>query len=329
MTSSTRWGILGTGKIARRMAETLSHVPDAELLAVGSRTQAGADSFGGAFGVPRRYQGYGALLADPDIDVVYIGTPHPLHRRDVLACFEAGKHVLCEKPLTINAREAQDLVDAARAHRLFLMEAHWTHFFPIMERARALLAEGAIGEPRYLSVNFTWHSEVLPESRFFKHELGGGVLLDLGVYGFALAWDVFGPPDHAVGLPVIGSTGVDFQSGYVLSYDAGGLAVIGVSQVTADVKDAAISGTHGRIVIHEPWYKPQRMTVSRRGQPDEVIEMPYPGTGQEFEVQEVQRCLRAGLIESPGMPLDQSVAMLALCDEIRAAWGLVYPSEED
>ena len=306
MSDRMRWAILGTGKIAHRFATALNNIPDkAELLAVGSRSQETADTFADSYNIPRRHVGYETVAADPDVDIVYVGTPGVHHKRDVSMCLEQGKHVLCEKAFTINAQEAEYLINLAREKNLFLMEAMWTRFFPIHIRIRELLAEGALGTVNGMSINFIAKPPYDLNNRFYDINLGAGVLLDTGSYGISLASSLFGTPKDVVGLAYIGESGADYQSSYVLKYDQGQLVSIMCSQISYDVKECFIFGSEGKIVVHDPWYKPTKMTVHREGHEPELIEMPLNGyNGYEFEAMAVMDCIRKGMTECKVIPLD-------------------------
>ena len=313
-----RWGILGAGRIAGVFAEGLRGLVDAELVAVGSRTAEAANAFADRYGVPRRHAGYAALVADPEVDVIYVATPHALHKEQTLLCLAAGKPVLCEKPFAINAGEAAEMIAAARERGLFLMEAMWTRFLPHVARLRELLAAGAIGEVRQLRADFSFRTAFDPRSRLFDPALGGGGLLDVGVYPVSLAWMVLGPPSRVVTLAELGATGVDEQAAMLFGYPGGQLAVLTCATRTGAPHEALLLGTEGMIRLHDAWWRPTAMTLSVAGRPDELIEIPASGNGYGYEAAEVTRCLRAGRLESDVMPLD----------EVRAQWGLRYPGEE-
>jgi predicted dehydrogenase len=323
-----RWGIIGTGKIAHKFAEGLSVVADAELVAVGSRAQATADAFGAELNVPRRYASYQALVDDPEVDVVYVSTPHQDHRASTLLCLEAGKPVLCEKPLAINAGEARAMVAAARANGLFLMEAMWTRFRPAMVKVRELLAAGALGEPRYLSATIGWKATFDPLFRLYNPELGGGALLDGGVYPVSFASMVLGAPDVITGAASLGATGVDEQAAIALGYSSGAVASLGVTIQAVPVSTGLILGTEGRIEIHHDWHRPEALTYTPYdGEPQRFDYPQREGNGYQYEAMEVGRCLRAGLIESPVMPLDESISIMTTMDELRRQWAIRYPME--
>ena len=326
--SRVRWGILGAGSIAGRFSEALVALPEAETFAVGSRSQDSADRFAKAHGFSRAYPGYEKLVADPDVDVVYVATPHPFHAENVELCLRAGKAVVCEKPFTINADEARRLVGIARERDLFLMEGMWTRFFPLMGRLRRLLSDGAIGEPRMLAVDFGFRAELDPASRLFDPKLGGGAMLDVGVYCVSLASMVLGAPVRGTGHAHLGGTGVDEQFVAALEHQGGRLSAITAGTRTATPQEATVLCTEGYARIHSPWWRPEAMTISRPGQEDEVVREPTEENGFRYEAAEVMRCLRAGEMESAIMPLDETVSVLETMDEIRKAWGLRYPGED-
>lgn len=327
--SRVRWGILGAGSIAGRFAEALASLPEAETLAVGSRSQDTADRFAKAHGFSRAYPGYEKLAADPDVDVVYVATPHPFHAGNAELCLRAGKAVLCEKPFTVNAAEARRLVGLARKRDLFLMEGMWTRFFPLMGRLRRMLSDGTLGEPRMLVVDFGFRAEMDPASRLFDPKLGGGAMLDVGVYCVSFASMVLGRPVRGTGLSHLGETGVDEQFAAALEHGEGRLSAITAGTRTASPHEATILGTEGYARVHSPWWQPDAMTISRPRHKDEVVREPAEKNGFRYEAAEVMRCLGAGERESPIMPLDETVAVMETMDEIRAAWGLRYPGEKE
>jgi predicted dehydrogenase len=328
MANKVRWGILGTGNIAKQLARGLAVLPDAELLAVGSRSQAKADGFGEQFDVERRYASYTDLANDPDVDVVYVATPNNRHREDSVLCLRAGKAVLCEKPFAINAAEAREMIALARERRLFLMEAMWTRFLPVLERVRQLLAGGAVGDLRMLTADFGFHSSFNPQMRLFNPELGGGALLDVGIYPISLASMVFGTrPTRISSMAHLGQTGVDEQSAVILGYEQGQLAILSAAVRTETPQEAVLIGTEGWIRLHTPWWKPAALTVSIRGQEDRTETLPFEGNGYNYEAAEVMACLRAGKLESDVMLLNETLAIMETLDHIRAQWGMRYPME--
>ena len=327
MSEPIRWGIISTGTIAQKFAEGLTVVADAELVAVGSRTQESADRFGDRFGVPHRHATYEALANDPDVDVVYVGTPHSLHHEDTLLCLRAGKPVLCEKPFAINEQQAREMVAEARERGLFLMEAMWNRYNPVVLEAQRLLDEGAIGAPRMLVADLGLGAPFEPENRLFDIELGGGALLDLGVYPVAMAYLVFGRPSRIATLAHLGSTGVDERAGIVFGYDDGRIAVLNTSLMEKTPSDAVFFGAEGSLRLHGPLYCPTAITLARDGEKERRIEPTVEGNVYNYEAVEVIRCLRAGELESPAMTLDESLSIMRTLDAIRSEWGLRYPGE--
>ncbi len=323
-----RWGIIGRGWIAEAFAAGLRALPDAELVAIGSRRQETAEEFAGKLGVARRHGSLEALASDPEVDVIYVATPHSAHKRVTLLCLAAGKAVLCEKPFAINAGEADEMIAAARQHKLFLMEAMWTRFTPLMAKVRALLADGAIGEVRMLSADLGFRSAPDRTPRLFDPARGGGALLDVGVYVVSFASMVLGAPTRIVSLPTMGETGVDEQAAVILGHANGALSVLSAAVRTNTPHVATMMGTDGMIDIHYDWHKPRSFTLKVAGKDPERFDLPPEGNGYNYEAAEVMRCLRAGLTESPILPLDETRAIMQTLDEIRAQWGLRYPMEQ-
>jgi predicted dehydrogenase len=327
MVNPIRWGILGTGWIANEFAQGLMRLPDAELLAVGSRTLESAQRFAERYGIPHRHAGYEALARDTGVDVIYVATPNPLHREHTMLCLEAGKPVLCEKPFALNAREAEDMIRFARDRGLFLMEAMWSRFFPLMGELRTLLAQGAIGDVQILAADLCFHFDFDPSDRRYDPSLGGGALLDLGVYLVSLASMIMGPPSRIGGLGHLGETGVDEQAGIVLGYEQGQVSTLFTSVRVDSPVEAVIIGTGGRIRLHPMWIHPNKLTLSVAGQEPTTIERPFDGNGYQFEAAEVMRCLRAGKLESDLMTLNETLSIIQTMDAIRAQWGLEFPGE--
>lgn len=325
--ATVRWGILGAGNIAKAFAKGVLLLPDAKLTAVGSRDAAKSNTFADEFHIPNRHDSYQALVQDPEVDVVYVATPHPFHKEHTLLALNAGKAVLCEKPFTINAAETQTLIETARAKKLFLLEGMWSRFFPLMGRLRDLLKENAIGEPRLLQADFGFRAGFNPQSRLFDPALGGGGLLDVGVYPISLASMIFGTPDRITGLATLGETGIDESAVMALGYPGGALAALTTGVRINTPQAAVLLGTDGRITLPSPWWKPTKLIVSRSGQPDEVIEETLEGTGFQFEAQHVAECLRAGKTESDILPLDESLSIMRTLDTLRAQYGVKYPME--
>jgi predicted dehydrogenase len=328
MKRKIRWGIIGTGFIASRFAEALQILPEADLVAVGSRAADTAKSFAENFNISHQHATYKDLAIDPDVDVVYIATPHPFHMENTILCLRAGKAVLCEKPLAINANQAQQMISLAREKKLFLMEGMWTRFLAIIVKVREWLDKELIGPVQFLQADFGFRGDENPKARQLNPELAGGALLDVGVYTVALASMVFGqPPARITSMVHLGSTNVDEQSAMLFGYEHGRLAVLSCSFRTQTPQQAVIAGTKGIIKIHSPFWSAKAATISIEGKNDETIEMPFECNGFEYEAREVMRCIEAGQLESAIMPLDESRSIVKTMDEIRAQWGLKYPME--
>ncbi len=327
MSSKFRWGILGAGNIARKFVTGVQALEDHAVVAVGSRAQATADKFADDFNIPHRHTGYEALVADAEVDAIYVATPHPMHKENSLLSLRAGKAVLCEKPFTINAGELQEVIAEARVRKLFLMEAMWTRYLPVLTEVRRLIADGAIGALRMITADFGYRAGFREDSRTFAPELGGGGLLDVGVYPISLASMLLGAPDRIVGMAELGKTGVDEQSAFILGYPQGQLAVLSTAIRTNTPHDAVIMGESGMIRLHSPWWVPKKLTLSVAGKPSQEIELPYTANGYNYEAAEVARCVRAGKLESDIMPLDESLQIMQSMDTIRAQWGMKYPME--
>lgn len=321
-----RWGILAPGSIAHRFASGLEVIPDAELIAVGSRSKERADKFADEFDIPHRHGSYADLVNDPDVDAIYVSTLNSFHKDCTILCLEAGKAVLCEKPFAINAEQVREMIACARENKQFLMEAMWTRFIPIIVKVREWLAEGAIGEPRMLTAYFGYRGRVNPEGRLFNADLGGGGLLDVGVYTIAMAYMVFGAPSTIASLGHIGETNVDEQAAMLLGYDAGQMALLSCAVRTSIPEEARIMGTEGSIQIPNFWHSTSA-TLHAAGKEPEHVEMPFKANGYENEAIEVMRCLREGKLESDVMPLAESLSIMETMDTLRAQWGLKYPME--
>ena len=327
--SNIRWGIIGTGNIANAFATGLQSVDDADLVAIGSRSQESADAFADKYDAPKRHSSYEALATDPEVDAVYVSTPHSFHMDNAILCLENGKAALVEKPFAINAEQASKMIAVAQEKAVFLMEAMWTRFIPAMVKVREILAEGTIGDIRMVQADFGFRTRFNPEGRLFKPELGGGGLLDVGIYPISLASMVYGgaQPEAIASLAELGETGVDEQSGYVFRYAGGEMAMLWSAVRTASPQVASIIGTEGRIEIHNRWWIPKTLTLYRSGEESETIEVPFEGNGYNYEAIEVGNCLRADKTESETMPLAETQAIMETMDRIRAQWGLKYPME--
>ena len=318
MSEPLRWGLIGTGWIADSFAADLAFTDSGRVVAVGSRRIETANAFADRFEIPNRHASYEALVADPDVDVVYVATPHPMHHPNTLLALRAGKPVLVEKPFTMNAAEARELVAVARAEKLFLMEAMWTRFLPHVARIRQLIAAGALGEIVSVSADHgQWFAQD-PDFRLFAPELGGGALLDLGVYPVSFASMLLGAPESIVALIEPAFTGVDGQTSMLFGYASGAQAVLSCTLSAKSSTRAAIVGTEARIEIDGDFYTPTSFTLITRSGERTRYDEPHQGRGLWHQADEVARCLREGLLESPLMPLDESISIMQTLDAVLA-----------
>ena len=321
MADEVRFGIIGTGGIAAGFATDIWAVPGARVSAIGSRSVQSAERFGEVYQVPRRHSSYQDLVEDDEVDVVYVATPHPWHVDNVLAAVAAGKHVLVEKPFAMNAREARRIVDAAREAGVFCMEAMWTRFLPHTVKIRELVADGALGDICTVGADHGQYFAADPNHRLYSPGLGGGALLDLGVYVVSWAHMVLGTPASVTSVSDPAFTGVDGQTSAILHYPDGVHAVVTCTLWAATARRAWISGTEGTIDVDPVFYAPTTFTLRRRGAEPERFNLEAglagPGKGLRFEALEVVRCVTAGLPESPGMPLDETISIMETMDAIR------------
>jgi predicted dehydrogenase len=324
MSEPIRWGILATGDIARAFVSDLSLMPDAEVTAVGSRSQEAADRFAAAHDIPRAYGSWEALARDPDVDVIYVATPHSAHHAASLACLRAGKAVLCEKPFTLNLAQTEELVETARSNEVFLMEAMWMRCFPAIHMICGLVADGAIGDVTAVQADFGVSGTFDVTHRLRAPELGGGALLDLGVYPVTFAHIMLGPPDRVEAWAQLTPEGVDANTGMTFGYASGALASLTCSLVGDTPRTATVTGTRGRIELPRDFYRPAGFTIVRGDAEPEYVPIPFDGLGYHFEAAEVQRCLREGLIESPVAPLAESLAVMSTLDAVRERIGVDY-----
>lgn len=324
-----RWGIMGPGSIARRFTEGLKALPDADLAAVGSRDKSRAEAFATEHGYKRTHGSYQELVNDPEVDVIYVATPHNGHYEGCMMALDAGKAVLCEKPFMMNSKQSAEVIAKARANKLFLMEGMWTRCFPIFDKLRSLLKEEVIGKVWLLDVDFGFRAGYNPESRLFDPVKGGGGLMDVGVYCVSLASMIFGTPDKVEGMATLGLSGVDEVAAINLHHTDGSIAMLSTTLRANTPSIATLCGENGSIVINSAWWCPAKLTVKVNGKETEVIEMPFEGGGFQFEAAEVQRCVREGLTECPIMPLDETVQIMKTLDTLRSLWGVRYPSDNE
>jgi predicted dehydrogenase len=327
-TPRARWGILGTGFIAGLQTPDL--VDNGSVVqAVGSRTMASAAEFAARFQIPTSHGSYEDLVADPEVDVVYISTPHPFHHENALLALDAGKHVLIEKPFAMNAWQAREIVELAETKGLIALEAMWTRYLPHMVRIRELIRSGALGEVRTVIADHNQNLPKDPAHRLNDPALGGGALLDLGIYPVSFAFDVFGAPTGIRAAASMTETGVDRQTAMIFEYDGGQQAVLHCALDTAGPNQASIIGTEGRIEIPSVWYTPSAFTrYDADGNVVERFDEPVTGRGMQYQAQEMERLIAAGSIANDILPPRQSIQVMEAMDEVRRQIGLVYASDD-
>ena len=326
---SIHWGIVAPGRIARKFAQDLRHSAGGRLRAVASRDLQRARDFAAGFGAERAYADTAALAADPTVDMVYIASPHNAHFATAKMLLEAGKPVLCEKPITVNAAQAAELIALSRSNKVFLMEAMWTRFLPLFGRIREWLDAGRIGQPRIVTSAFCHPTDYDPSSRLFDPALAGGSLLDLGVYNLAISQWVMGrKPGRVAATARFAATGVDELLAATLDYPGGGVAQFTCGVMTAIDNSLVIGGDRGYIRV-APTFIQGREAVLHVGDTTKTIRESHRGGGFEYQINEAMRCFRMGEIESPLLPHADILATMETMDEIRNQIGLRYPMEDE
>jgi len=348
---------MGTGMVANQVAGCFEWAEQSRLVAVGSRAEETAQAFAASFNIPRAYSNYEDMLNDNEIDVVYVATPHHRHKEDCLMCFDHGKAVMCEKPFSLDFEEAETIVKEARKKSVFCMEAMWTRFFPVLHDVKRRIDAGEIGNVTSLIADFGFPTPYAPGSRFFSLKKGGGALLDRGVYLLSLAHFLLGRYESVQSVADIGKSGVDETSSYLLKYASGAVANLSATLMGYGTNEAVINGSKGSIRIHAPFFHPvsisMRDKISQQAIPATpgpmpksakltqrlrrmvmpelskiagatLVKKPYPGLGYQFEISEVSRCVQAGLTESNIMPLDDTLTIMRLIDEIREELNITF-----
>ncbi|PKQ26962.1 MAG: oxidoreductase [Actinobacteria bacterium HGW-Actinobacteria-4] len=319
-----RWGILAPGGICKAFANAVNVHTQSSIVAVGSRSLERAQAFADEFQGGTAYGSYEELVADPNVDAIYIASPHSHHRDHALLAIEAGKHVLVEKAFALNVSQAREIVAAARAKGVFCMEAMWTRHLPHVIELRDVIARGDIGD--VVSIQADHGQQLTHVERLMNPELAGGTLLDLGVYPISFAYDILGVPDSVTSVGQLTETGVDGQVSVILNYGPRAQATLHTTLWAQTPTTAVIAGTEGRIEVAGDFYRPTSFTVKRKDGTSWTFDGDFPN-GYAFEAAEVANRIAAGDTESPRMTLDHSLDVMAIMDEVRAQIGLTYPGE--
>ena len=322
-----RWGVLGAGAIAATVGADIAATDGNLVQAVGARDAERAATLAARFGARRSYGSYPELVADPEVDVVYVATTHAQHYEHALLALRAGKPVLVEKAFTLTAAQAQEVVDEARARGVFCMEAMWMRLNPLLRRAVELAQSGRIGEILGVRADLSRHFPYDAAHRLFDLAAGGGALLDLGVYPATAVWMFLGRPDTVQAVGALAPTGSDVTTAMQWGYPAGPVAQIYCSAGGASPLAALVTGTDGWISVEPRIHRPQHLVVHDAGGDEGIASAPVVGNGYQAQAAEVARCLRAGELESPLVPLDETVAILTVLDEARRQLGVRYPAD--
>lgn len=320
----TRWGVLGPGRIAHKFVQDLLTLPDAQLYAVASSSQERADEFAREYNIPHAFGAYEDLLTLPDLDVVYVATPHVKHHENVLMLLNGGIGVLGEKPFAMNGEQVREMVETARAKQVFLMEALWSRFMPGITHALELTQAGAIGKIVSVKADFGFRAPFLPDKRLFNKDLGGGSLLDIGIYPLFLSYLILGKPTSIKASATFGETGVDEQCGMVLTYADGQLAFLDSTLLAKTDCIGIIQGETGQIRIHGRFHETTAVTLQPEDQEATTFTFDRQTHGYDYEAQHVMRCLAERRTESPLWSLDDSLNLMALLDGVRAEAGIEY-----
>lgn len=323
-----KWGIIGAGNISSTFAAALNSLSDTQITAIASRDIDRARGFADRYSIHKFYGSYEELVQDPDIDVVYIGTPHTEHKENAALCIRHGKAVLCEKPFTLNSRDSKYLVDLAKENGVFLMEAMWTKFLPVTQVVKNWIQEKKIGDVRFLRISFGFQSKFDITSRLFNPDLAGGALLDLGIYPITYVVHMMGKlPNQIAGSAYLGKSGVDEMNVISMRYNEGVVADLSSAITVNSGTDAEIIGDNGKILVPNFWMADKAMLYDEMGNLVDSCSIPHRLNGYEYEAEEVNNCIRAGQLESAVVPLQDTLDIMKLMDALRAEWGLIYPQE--
>jgi dihydrodiol dehydrogenase / D-xylose 1-dehydrogenase (NADP) len=325
-----RWGIIGAGRISTKFATALTGMDNTKLVAIASRNKNNAIEFANKFGIEKSYGSYEELVRDPDIDVIYIGTPNTEHKKNAELCIMNKKAVLCEKPFAINESESQYLVDLAKKNQVFLMEAMWTKFLPATKKVKEWIDLGRIGNVLKLDINFGFQSDFDASSRLYNLDLAGGALLDVGIYPIAYSIYLMNQlPIEVKSSAIIGRSGVDEQNAIIFNFENKAIATLS-SAISAEVgQDATIIGDKGRIIVPTFWRADQAFLYNTDGNLIETFSEETRINGYEHEAFEVNSCLVSGKLESEVIPLNDTLNIVKIMDSLRHEWGVKYKQEID
>ena len=329
-----KWGIVGTGNISTQFAQGLQHVEHAQISAVASRSIDSARAFATKFDIPKCYGSYEEMAKDTELEIIYIGTPHTQHFDHVMLFLEAGFAVVCEKPLGVNAAQAEKMIQKAREKNVFLLEGMWTRFFPAFQQAREWVHSGRIGQPKMIQACFGYDGSANKSQWRFQHDMAGGALLDVGIYPLAMTFAMFGSDPVKMSSSAYIENGVDEYNTFTLEYADGRIAVLSDGLGITLNNSVFIGGTKGAVLLGEGWWHPNRAEFAPFGeaglsQNKDVFDKPYPSSGFQFEASAVQRHFSAGLKEAPEMPLDETLQIARMLDAIRGQWPLSYKEDEE
>lgn len=322
-----RWGIIGAGWIANRFAEDLSLLPDAELAAIASRSKERAVEFARKYGIPVAYGSWEEMARDDSIDIVYVATHHPFHFENTLLCLKKGKAVLCEKPLTMNLGELQELVGEAKSSGVFLMEAIWTRFLPSTMKVMEILGSGELGALKNVYADFGFRKEYDPEHRLFDPAKGGGALLDMGIYPVFISLLTAGKPKIIHATARFAESGIDHSCNMIFEHENEIASSLNATLVSDAPAEANLMFEKGWVRMESWWLQPGPVTIFRTGQDPERIEFPEPGHGYHYEAREVMNCMDKGRPESPLMPLEFSLDIMDALDRVRKICGIRYDQD--
>ncbi len=324
MKKNYRWGILGAGRIAEKFCTALSVVEGATVYAVASRDSENAKAYAKKFNASRFYDNYDDLMQDENVDIIYIATPHAFHYEQTMACIKKGKHVLCEKPMALTYNQTAAMINAAKENKVFLMEGMWTACMPFIDKIKQLIDEDVIGKLQYVSADFGFKAPVDLEGRLYNKSLGGGSMMDVGIYPLFLATWLLGEPTLVKAVSKLSITNVDEYTNIILQYPDGQSAHLISSIQFNTAIEAEIIGTKGRIKIKNPWFKATELEVYLADEEVQNFSMPHKSNGFDYEIQEVMSCLDKGLLESEKMPHQLTLLISKIMEDILMQVGVVY-----